>query len=98
MLDLMLRGGHVVTPQRVAELDVAIQGEQIVAVTEPGVLGAEAARTIDASGQVVVPGGIEPHAHVATPVPQLWTGRPGVETQSPEAASRAAALAGLQRS
>ena len=94
MLDLILRNGQVVTPQRVAELDVAIQGGQIVAVTEPGVLGVEAARTIDASGQVVVPGGIEPHAHVATPVPKLWTGQLGVETQSPEAASRAAAFGG----
>ena len=94
MLDLMLRGGQVVTPRRAAEMDVAIQGEKIVAVSEPGTLGAEAARIIDASGKLVVPGGIEPHAHIATPVPQLWTGRPGVETQSPEAASRAAAFGG----
>ena len=94
MLDLVLRGGQVVTPQRVTEMDVAIQGEKIVAVTEPGVLDIEAARTMDASGKLVVPGGIEPHAHIATPVPQLWTGRPGVETQSPEAASRAAAFGG----
>ena len=42
----------------------------------------------------MVPGGIEPHAHIATPVPQVWTGRPGVETQSPEAGSRAAAFGG----
>ncbi len=94
MLDLIIRGGEVVTPQRVAAMDVAIQGEKIVAVTEPGVLDVEAARVIDASGKTVVPGGIEPHAHIATPVPQLWTGRPGVETQSPEAASRAAAFGG----
>ena len=94
MLDLILRGGQVITPQRTAEMDVAIQGEKIVAVAEPGVLEVEAARTIDASGKIVVPGGIEPHAHVATPVPEIWTGRPGVETQSPEAASRAAAFGG----
>ena len=94
MLDLVLRGGQVVTPQRVAKMDVAILGEKIVAVTEPGILDVESARTIDASGRIVVPGGIEPHAHIATPVPQLWTGQPGVETQSPEAASRAAAFGG----
>ena len=41
-----------------------------------------------------MPGGIEPHAHIATPVPQVWAGRPGVETQSPEAASHAAAAGG----
>ena len=94
MVDLILKGGRVVTPQRVAEMDIAVQGEKIVAVTEPGVLNVEAARTIDASGKIVVPGGIEPHAHVATAVSELWTGRPGVETQSPEAASRAAAFGG----
>ena len=94
MLDLVLRGGRVVTPHRVAEMDVAIQGEKIVAVAEPGILDVEAARTMDASGKIVVPGGIEPHAHVATPVPQIWTGRLGLETQSPESASRAAAFGG----
>ena len=82
------------TPLGVAELDVAVQGEKIVAVAEPGILNAETARTIDASGKTVVPGGIEPHAHIATPVPELWTGKTGLETQSPEAASRAAAFGG----
>ncbi len=94
MLDLIIRGGQVVTPLRVAELDIAVQGEKIVAVAEPGILNIEAARTIDASGMTVVPGGIEPHAHIATPVPELWTGKTGLETQSPEAASRAAAFGG----
>ena len=94
MLDLILRGGQVVTPMRVAEMDVAVQSEKIVAVAEPGLLGLEAARTIDASGKMVIPGGIEPHAHAATPVPLLWAGRSGVETQSPESASRAAAFGG----
>ena len=94
MLDLLIRGGRVVTPQRVGKMDIAVQGERIVAVTEPGALEAESKRTIDASGKIVVPGGVEPHAHVATPLPELWTGRPGVESQSPEAASRAAAFGG----
>ena len=94
MLDLILRGGRVVTQERVADLDVGVQGEKIVAVAEPGLLDAEGSLTIDASGKIVVPGGVEPHAHIATPVPQLWTGRPGMETQSPEAGSRAAAFGG----
>ena len=41
MLDLILRDGQVVTPQRVARMDVAIQGEKIVAVTEPGIMDLE---------------------------------------------------------
>ena len=38
------------------------RAEQIVAVTEPGVLTRDVDRIIDATGHVVIPGGIEPHA------------------------------------
>ena len=64
MLDLLIRGGEVVTPQGVGKWDVAIQGERIVAITLPDAR-AEAARVIDATGKLVVPGGIEPHTHLA---------------------------------
>lgn len=64
MLDLLIRGGEVVTPQGVGRWDVAVQGERIVAVAEPAA-GLEAARVIDATGKIVVPGGVEPHAHLA---------------------------------
>ena len=64
MLDLLIRGGQVVTPSGVGNWDVAVQGEKIVAVTEPGTLTSEAAKVVDASGKIVVPGGIEPHAHI----------------------------------
>ena len=61
MLDLIIKGGQVVTPMGVGEWDVAIQGEKIVAVAAPGALTDEVGRVIDATGMVVVPGGIEPH-------------------------------------
>ncbi|MCH8206157.1 MAG: type II secretion system F family protein [Chloroflexi bacterium] len=64
MADLTIRGGQVVTPAGVGNWDVVVQGETIVAVTEPGAIGTEGARVIDASGKIVVPGGIEPHAHI----------------------------------
>ena len=57
MLDLIVRGGRVVTPGGVGVWDVAVQGEQIVAVTEPGVLTRDVGRIIDATGHVVIPGG-----------------------------------------
>ena len=38
MLDLIIRGGDVVTPQGVAKCDVAIKGETIAAVAAPGTL------------------------------------------------------------
>ncbi len=94
MLDLIIRGGQVVTPDRVGVLDVAVQGEKIAYVAEPGAVEAEAQRTIDASGKIVIPGGVEPHTHIANPVPQQWAKRPDYETQSPEDASRAAAFGG----
>ena len=59
MLDTIIRGGEVVTPQGVVQCDVAIAGETIAAVTAPGALPAESAgRVIDASGRIVMPGEI----------------------------------------
>ena len=95
MLDLIIEGGRVVTPEGVAQVDVAVQGERIVALALPGTLEAEARRTVDADGKVVLPGGIEPHTHIGIPVPELWAGRSEVITQPPEAASRAAASGGV---
>ena len=95
MLDLIIKGGQVVTPQAVGEMDIGIQGEKIVAVGWPGTLAADTARVIDARGKVVIPGGIEPHAHIGIPVPAIWSGNPDVMTQPPEAASRAAAFGGV---
>lgn len=95
MLDLLLQGGTVVTPEEVGERDIGVQDGSIVAVTSPGTLPADAGRVIDARGKIVLPGGIEPHAHIAIPVPQAWAGRPEVMTQPPEAASRAAAFGGV---
>jgi dihydropyrimidinase len=95
MLDLVVKGGQVVTPQGVAVLDVGVQGEKIVALGWPGTLTADTGRVIDAGGKIVIPGGIEPHAHISIPVPEAWAGRPDVMTQPPEAASRAAAFGGV---
>jgi len=95
MLDLIIRGGQVVTSEGVAQRDLGIQGEQIAAVALPGTLDVEARRTIDSSGKVVLPGGIEPHTHIGIPVPERWAGRSEVITQPPEAATRAAAFGGV---
>ena len=76
-------------------MDVGIQGERIAAVALPGTLEVEAARTIDATGRIVLPGGIEPHTHIGIPVPREWSGIPDAMTQPPEAASRAAAFGGV---
>ena len=67
MADIIITGGLVVTPMGTAELDVSITGESISAVSEPGTVERGNARVIDASGKIVVPGGIEPHAHIGGP-------------------------------
>ncbi len=95
MLDCVIKGGQVVTPQAVGEMDVGIQGEKIVAVGWSGTLSEQATRVIDASGKIVIPGGIEPHAHIGIPVPSEWSGQPDIMTQPPQDASRAAAFGGV---
>src|SRR4029450_4107192 len=74
MLDMLIQGGRVVTPAGAGDWDVGIVGEKIVSVAFPGVLPAEAAKVIDARGKIVVPGGIETHAHAVANV------QPGART------------------
>jgi len=90
MIDLIIKGGQVVTPWGVGGWDVAVEGEKIVAVAEQGTLPGDTGRVIDATGKIVVPGGIEPHSHVAAPV----AGRPGRETAPPDQVSRSALFGG----
>jgi dihydropyrimidinase len=57
----VIRGGTAVLPTGVARADIGIRGETIAAIGErlgPG------EREIDATGKVVAPGGVDPHAHI----------------------------------
>src|SRR5947207_13424783 len=65
MLDSVIANGTVVTPQGAGAWDIGIKGEQIVALSLPGSLPREGARVIDAAGKIVVPGGVDPHTHLA---------------------------------
>ncbi len=76
MYDLLVRGGHVIDPSQQLNgvMDVAVKDGKIAAVQadiNPGL----AAKTIDARGQLVLPGLIDTHAHVF----QYVTGRFGVD-------------------
>jgi dihydropyrimidinase len=63
--DLVIRSDRVVTPSGLAACDVAIRGEAIAAIAAAGSIGAnETQRLIDASGKIVMPGGIDPHVHL----------------------------------
>src|SRR5882762_11824893 len=58
---LVVRGGTAVLPQGAVRADIGIRGETIAAIGDH--LGPGAAE-IDASGRLVIPGGIDPHAHI----------------------------------
>jgi dihydropyrimidinase len=63
MYDLLVRGGTVVSPTAAEPLDVAVEGEHIAAIDRPGALASDAKKVIDATGCIVVPGGVDPHVH-----------------------------------
>jgi dihydropyrimidinase len=93
MLDLIVRGGDVVTPEGVVRCDVAISGETVAAVAAPGAVSAlSAARVLDATGHIVMPGGIDPHVHLH----HVWIKPDGtpLTTAGPEQVGRAALFGG----
>jgi len=67
-LDLVVQGGIVITPDGARPCDIGVVGEQIAIVGAPGALPSDGARVLDATGLIVSPGGIEPHAHLAHPI------------------------------
>lgn len=74
----VVSGGAVVTPVGVLNLDVVQRDGRVVALTEPGATSG-VDESIDATGCLVLPGGVDPHCHVMSDV---------------AAATRAAALGG----
>src|SRR5262245_16652946 len=62
--DKIIRGGKVVAENETADVDVAIRDGRIAAIGRN--LG-DARETIDASGRLVLPGGIDSHVHLAQP-------------------------------
>ena len=91
MLDLLIRRGEVVTPQGVGKWSVGVQGEK-VAFIGTDEHAPQAVRTIDASGKIVVPGGIEPHAHLD--IYDLTNPDAGVSKLGPEEDTRGMAFGG----
>ncbi len=93
MFDLVIRSDRVVTPAGVAACDVAIEGEKIAAVAAAGTFGSDTTRRlIDATGKIVMPGGIDPHVHLKwyTPHPDGSV----TYTDPPSVVSRAALFGG----
>ena len=58
--DLVIRGGTVVTAEKTLRADIGIQGGKIAAIGN----GLSGKRVLDASGKLVMPGGIDSHCHI----------------------------------
>src|ERR1700726_1944226 len=90
MFDLIVSGGTAVTPASTEAADIGVSGGRIAAIGAPGSLAAiGAARVVDAAGQIVIPGGIDPHIHAGMPI----LGGPSNEdvfSAGPDQVSRAA--------
>src|SRR4029077_13340180 len=76
--DLVVYGGTVVTEGAIYPATIVAREGRIVAIEEHAGRGPSADETIDATGMIVIPGGIDPHPHFEEPGPSAW--REGFET------------------
>jgi dihydropyrimidinase len=93
MIDLVIRGDKVVTPLGVTACDILISGGQIAAMAGIGSIPVpQGTRIIDATGKIVMPGGIDPHVHCKWHLPNP-DGSAGL-TDPPDVVSKAAVHGG----
>ncbi len=88
MLDLVIEGGTVVVGGTAAQVDLGIAAGRIAVIAQPGAVPVDAAERIDATGMLVVPGGIDAHVHFNIKVTDA------MNAQSAVGGSRAAAYGG----
>ncbi len=77
-VDTVIAGGTVVTADGMFEGGVAIDGEDIAAVAKEDALPS-ARETIDASGNLIMPGFVDPHVHIDH-IPEVRAGTYEAET------------------
>src|SRR6202451_4691771 len=65
-MTLLIRGGTVVTAEQSTRADVLCQDGTIVALG-PALEAPAGTEIVDASGMLVMPGGIDPHTHMELP-------------------------------
>jgi dihydropyrimidinase len=88
--EVLIRNGLVVTETGRLQADVRIRGAEIAEIGR-NLAAARGARTIDATGKLVLPGGIDTHVHLSPIRPP--DSRPGLDDF--ESASRAALAGGI---
>lgn len=65
MYDLIIKNGTLVTPTSTFCADLAVKDGRIAVVAET--IEGDAAKVVDATGKMVLPGAIDPHTHLAMP-------------------------------
>jgi len=83
--DVVIKGGKIATASDVFHCDVGITGGRIAALGE----GLDGVKEIDATGKLVLPGGIDSHVHFSQP-----SGPDVVMADDFESGTRSAALGG----
>jgi dihydropyrimidinase len=64
-MSIIIKNGTVITAESDREVDIIIKNEKIVKIGEN--LASGDAEVVDASGMLVMPGGIDPHTHLDLP-------------------------------
>ncbi len=85
-MDLVIQNGAIVTARETYKSDIAIQSGKIAAIQKH--IEPAGADTIDATGLFVLPGAVDAHVHLQTPVGKY------VSADSYESGTRAAACGG----
>jgi dihydropyrimidinase len=68
-MDILIKNGTLVTAERTFVADILLRGGTIAETGSPGTLSGKAEKVIDASGKLILPGGIDPHVHMHLPTP-----------------------------
>lgn len=88
MLDLAVVGGMVATGSSTVRCDIGVRDGRVVVLAAPGSLTDDVAEALDATGMIVVPGGIDAHVHFDIDLTDV------LKSQSATSGSRAAAFGG----
>lgn len=65
-MPIIVKSGTIITASETFQADILINGEQIEAIAKD--LDVSGAEIIDASGKLVMPGGVDPHTHFDLPM------------------------------
>ena len=92
--DLILENGDVVQPGGVTRADVVVRDGLIAEIREAGTAGDVPGTRVDATGLIVLPGGVDGHVHFIQDDPDLFGPDPD-EFEGFEFGGRGAASGGV---